>query len=822
MAGKIKGITVDIGGDTTGLDKVLSASNKESSALSKELREVEKALKFDPSNVEMLAQKQELLGKSVENAAKKLSDLKEAQAQVEEQFRNGQIGEEAYRAFQREVATAEGELKKAEKAVDDFGNEANGTGQQVDGLNDKVKESSKTADEADGKFQKLGSVLKGVGEAIGATVAAVGAAAVSAGKQLWSMANDVASAGDNIDKTSQKIGISAESYQEWDYVFQRCGASVDNLQSGMKKLSGVIVDAADGSEGAIGKLAAVGLTIDDLNGKSQDEQLSIVISALQNMESGAERTAAANDLLGKSATDMAAVLNMTAEETQALKDEANDYGMIMSNEAVAASAAFEDSLTKMQGTVTGLKNRMVGDLLPGITQIVDGFTDLVAGNENAGDELKNGVTSVIDTVTGMVPQAVTLANTIAGAVMESAPGIVRAMADGIVSAIPELAPAALQMVTGLTGELVAMLPQIVEAGAQILTSIVTGIAQAIPTLIPQTVAVITQIAQTLTDSLPMMLDAALELTKGLAQGILDAIPVLVEALPQLIQSLVDFILGSIPEIIQTGIQLLTALVQALPQIIQSIVSVIPQIIDGIITAVLGALPLIVEAGITLLVALVQALPQITTTITAAIPQIVGGIVDALIGNIDQIILAGVQLFVALVENLPQIIAGIGRAVPQIIAGIVDAVTGSAPLLAEAGLQLIQGLWQGISDAGTWIKDKISGFMDGIVGGIKNFFGIKSPSALMRDQVGRYLAEGIGEGFSEEMENVSREMQRDIPTEFDLAVNTAFGKTLDDDGERSFEIVTPISLGGEKLAKVVSRVQYNTKLNRARVLGVTAQ
>jgi hypothetical protein len=180
------------------------------------------------------------------------------------------------------------------------------------------------------------------------------------------MANDVAETGDEIDKMSQKIGISAESYQEWGYVFERCGTDVNNLQAGMKTLSGVIADAGNGSSSAAEKLAAVGLSIDDLNGKSQDEQLSIVIAALQDMEAGAERTSAATDLLGRSATDMAAVLNMTAEETEALKQEANDYGMVMSNEAVAASAAFEDSLTKLTGTMSGLKNRMVGELLPGI------------------------------------------------------------------------------------------------------------------------------------------------------------------------------------------------------------------------------------------------------------------------------------------------------------------------------------------------------------------------------------------------------------------------------------------------------------------------
>ena len=241
-------------------------------------------------------------------------------------------------------------------------------------------------------------VAADVGKALATAVAAIGTAAVAAGKQLWDMANDVASAGDAIDKTSQKIGISAEAYQEWSYVFERSGADVNNLQTGMKKLATVVTDAAEGSDSAAEKLAAVGLSIEDLNGKSQEEQLSMVISALQDMGSGAERTAAANDLLGKSAVDMAAVLNMTAEDTEALKQEARDYGMVMSNEAVAASAAFEDSLTRLQRTVGGVKNKMVGELLPGITQIMDGLSDLTVGNDSVGEEIAAGVESVISTV----------------------------------------------------------------------------------------------------------------------------------------------------------------------------------------------------------------------------------------------------------------------------------------------------------------------------------------------------------------------------------------------------------------------------------------
>lgn len=771
--------------------KALSDINSSFKVLGSEMKLVESQFGKNDTSVGALTARNQVLNKEIEAQKQKIETLRSALENAASSFGENDKRTQAWQIQLNNAEAAlnnmEREVSDNEKAIDAMSDEMGDAENAADKLGDEVEETGKQSDEAGGKFEKFGSVMKSVGKALAVTMAAIGTAAVAAGKQLWDMANDVAEAGDAIDKTSQKIGISAESYQEWDYVFQRCGADVNNLQTGMKKLSGVITDAAGGSDSAAQKLSAVGLSIEDLNGKSQDEQLSIVISALQDMESGAARTAAANDLLGKSAVDMAAVLNMSTEETEALKQEAQDYGMVMSNEAVAASAAFEDSLTRMQGTMGGLKNRMVGELLPGITEILDGLSDLVAGNEQAGEELTNGVTAVIETVTEMIPQAVELISLIAAAILESAPSIISALAEGIINAIPTLLPVILQVITELVTALLELLPQIVEAGMQIIASLITGIATALPTLIPQIVEIIVQIVQTLIDNLPLILDAALQLITGLAEGILNAIPVLIDALPEVILSIVDFLLDSIPQIIDTGIKLLTSLVEALPEIITAIVEAIPKIIDGIITAVIDAIPLIIEAGIKLLVSMIQALPQIITTIVAAIPKIVSGLVDAILGNLDKIIMAGVDLFVALIENLPTIIVEIVKAVPQIIAGIVKAFGSLMGKIVEIGGNIVKGLWDGITGLASWLWDKVSGWISGIWDGICDFFGIHSPSREMA-WVGEMLVKGLAgsiddngdealkaaEGMAADIDGVmndlAHDMQTALPTDFDVTGN----------------------------------------------------
>ena len=110
--GRIKGITIELNGDTTGLTDALKDVNKESSKVTSELREVERALKFDPGNTELIAQKQQLLAEQIQNTSQKLDVLKEAQSQVEAQFQRGDIGAEQYRAFQRELATTEAQLQQ--------------------------------------------------------------------------------------------------------------------------------------------------------------------------------------------------------------------------------------------------------------------------------------------------------------------------------------------------------------------------------------------------------------------------------------------------------------------------------------------------------------------------------------------------------------------------------------------------------------------------------------------------------------------------------------------------------------------------------------
>ena len=129
------------------------------------------------------------------------------------------------------------------------------------------------------------------------------------------------------------------------------------------------------------------------------------------------------------------------------------------------------------------------------------------------------------------------------------------------------------------------------------------------------------------------------------------------------------------------------------------------------------------------------------------------------------------MFKALLLDVPRIVGELILKIPEIIAGITSEFLLHKDDFSQMGLDMIHGMWEGIQNSAQWLKDKISGFFDGVVDNIKSFFGIASPSKLMKKEIGLNMALGVGEGFVDEMDKVSKDMQNAIPTEFDTSLST---------------------------------------------------
>ena len=177
MANQIRGLTVEIGGDTTKLGKALESVNKKSRDLSSELGEINRMLKLDPGNTELLAQKQQVLAEAISNTTKKLETLKDAEKQVQEQFEKGEVSEAQYRSLQREILATEKKLDSYKKAMDETADAARDMGKQTETAGDKAEEASREMDKAEESADEMGGSMA---EAAKTGVTALAAAATAA------------------------------------------------------------------------------------------------------------------------------------------------------------------------------------------------------------------------------------------------------------------------------------------------------------------------------------------------------------------------------------------------------------------------------------------------------------------------------------------------------------------------------------------------------------------------------------------------------------------------------------------------------------------
>lgn len=229
------------------------------------------------------------------------------------------------------------------------------------------------------------------------SLAAVGAAAAGAGTALFSAVGSVASAGDNIDKMSQKLGMSATAYQEWDAIMRHSGTTIDVMQSSMKTLA----SAAETSKDAFDEL---GLSQEKIASLSQEKLFAETIKALQNVENDTRRTYLAGQLLGRGATELGALLNTSAEDTEKMRREVHKLGGVLSDDAVKASAKYQDSLQDMQTAAKGLLRGAMAKAMPSITKAFQKLGKYISGPE--GKKIQTQIAGIIETLAKGVTRAI--------------------------------------------------------------------------------------------------------------------------------------------------------------------------------------------------------------------------------------------------------------------------------------------------------------------------------------------------------------------------------------------------------------------------------
>lgn len=295
--------------------------------------------------------------------------------------------------------------------------------------------------------------------------------------------------------------------------------------------------------------------------------------------------------------------------------------------------------------------------------------------------------------------------------------------------------------------------------------------------------VLADLSVNIANAAPAMVDSAISLIQSFISGIQLKLPEITQSAFEIIESFINGISSLLPQILQVGIDIIVNLAngisQNLPQLLVSAVDVIFKLYNQY----LDNIDLFVDAGIQLMLALTDGIVEAVPKILDEAPNIIDKIINAFANNSPKMMEAGIQLTIKLGIGLIKAIPSLIKAIPKIIVAIVKGFAAYNQKISEIGNNIVKGIWEGIKNFGSWIYGKIKEFCGNIVDKIKGFFGIHSPSRIMRDEVGKMLVEGIVVGIKENSDEVSKEFQKLLD---DLDLKKKLGVVSDSEYYRELE------------------------------------
>lgn len=346
-------------------------------------------------------------------------------------------------------------------------------------------------------------------------------------------------------------------------------------------------------------------------------------------------------------------------------DEASE-AFYRNNEALVESrnnqAQLDATLATLGQTVSNVKNRLLSEFLPAISNVATAFSGMLSGTAGADQQFSTAV-------------------------------------------------------QGLVNVAVSKLPEFLNMGVQILSSLASGIVQSIPTLVAAVPQIVAEIGAALTELLPQVLNMGVQLLDQLVSGIETGLPDMVARLPQIVDNFLSFLTEHLPDILDKGVEMLNSLVNGIINTIPQMVASLPKIITSFVTFIANNLPKIIEAGINILVNLIAGIIKAIPQLVAALPQIIAAIVDGIAALMGSIVDIGKNIVEGIWEGIQNAIGWFTDKITGFFSGIIDGVKGMlgihspSRVFADMGKNMALGLGQGWDNEYDRIRRDIEGGMD---------------------------------------------------------------------------------------------------------------
>lgn len=666
MAGKnIKGITIEIGGNTTKLQDALKDVDKQVYGLNSDLKALNQALKLDPKNTELLSQKHDVLKRNIEATTERLNTLKEAQRQMGDYNKLTDEQKSSYNQLSLEI-------EKGEKALKDMNKEM----LKTSGIDlDKVKEGLK----------KVGEVALDVSKKmLQVTTAISGALAGLVGAGVKSYAEME----QNLGGVETLFGESAEKVIEnAKNAYKTAGVSANEYMAGVTSFSASLLQSLGGDTEKAAEISDMAFRDMSDNANKFGTDMSSIQSAYQGF---AKQNYTMLDNLklgyGGTKTEMERLLK-DAEKISGVKYDIKNLSDVYSaihviqEEMGVTGTTFEEAEKTISGSANAMKSAF------------DNFINGSGSPQQLGEAITNFVSNV------------------ANAIQELAPSILEGVTTLLTNLVPQIGSILISLIPQLFDAVSSMIDQVLA----LISSNTSGLANTLSDLI-------NKVVQFITTNLPKIIKMGLELIVALAQGIAQSIPDLIPTIVDCVITIVDTLIQNLPMIIEASIQIIVALIQGIIEAIPKLIDYTPKIIETIVRVLIENLPKLIEASIQIIVALVNGLIQNLPTLIAYIPKITIAIVKGLIEGLPQIIAQGGQIIASLITGIASMFGNLGSTIKDVFNKVKDGLKDLPKQALNWGKDMISGLADGIKGAVSKVKDAVKG----VANKIKEFLHFSRP------------------------------------------------------------------------------------------------
>ena len=369
MAGRISGITIEIGGDTTKLQTALRGVDSELRTTQSNLRDINKLLKLDPTNTELLTQKQKNLEQAVKETKERLTQLKEAQSQIAE-------GTQEWDSLQREIIATEQSLEGLEQEYRNFGSVS---AQQIAAAGEQVKDFGN-------KVSEVGKQLSGVSAAAAGLVTSM----IGLGMNSLQTADDLLT-------LSKQTGISTDTLQKMQYAADLIDVPFENISGAVTKMK----KSMAGSGEAFDQL---GVSVTDSSGHMRDAESVFfdVIAAMSQIPNAVERDQIAYEIFGKSADELAGIIDDGGLALRQFGDEAERDGLILSGQTLTAMQQTNDEVDRSKAQFKAAATELGATIMTGLLPVIEKVTDIVKKIVEWMQRLTPEQTNMIITIAAIV------------------------------------------------------------------------------------------------------------------------------------------------------------------------------------------------------------------------------------------------------------------------------------------------------------------------------------------------------------------------------------------------------------------------------------